>query len=259
MATPLPRLKDCGDDSPEAQRARDLLQAAEAHPASDLEQRRVFHRVLQERERRLLVPRAQLRLSRATGVLAFSCLLLCGAVAGATVARQPLLALWSWVASPPVATAPTTEKQHRNGKAPALAPQEPQALHVDEPVVPPLEAMPGPATPALSVRVPPKVRPSATAPAARQASPEAYGQLVLDATRALRQHGNAALALQAVGQYLEKAPRGSLVEEAYGIAMEAALLQGEDGVRWARLYLSRFPQGRFATQARKLVATPVSP
>jgi hypothetical protein len=80
--------------------------------------------------------------------------------------------------------------------------------------------------------------------------------LVLEAIERWRVNGDAARAGELVDEYLQRFPNGSLVEEAYAVAMEAA---GKGSARARTLavrYLQRFPQGRFSEQAQRTTDFP---
>jgi hypothetical protein len=102
---------------------------------------------------------------------------------------------------------------------------------------------------------------------ARRAAPErstrdqggsASGESVLmvQAVRALRRDGDPARAEALAEEALRRYPKGTQVEEAMALSMEAASAAGDQASarRAAARYLDRYPRGRFADRARRLVA-----
>ena len=53
--------------------------------------------------------------------------------------------------------------------------------------------------------------------------------------------------------YLDRRPDGTLAEEALALSIEAAIRRGQGGEQaFARRYLARFPDGRYAGYARQV-------
>lgn len=117
--------------------------------------------------------------------------------------------------------------------------------------VPPLAAVRGSSSP---VAQPPRGHPPPAAPRpAPAAHPRAAAAadeatLVHAALRSLRA-GDVDRALVLAEDYLERFPDGLLVEEAWVVALDAAIARGDDSAtERARGYLARFPAGRFRTR-----------
>ena len=70
------------------------------------------------------------------------------------------------------------------------------------------------------------------------------------ALAALRRDHDPARASSLAAHYVAAHPNGALVEEALILAFEAARAVDSDGAAEATRYLARFPDGRFAAQAR---------
>jgi hypothetical protein len=215
------------------QRARDLLSSAEATAASELEQRRVYRAVLTRRDQRT-------RGSLFRPALVVGATLLFGTVAGATVARKHVVALLGgWAETPD--TKPIVPRANSTKNSVELPLPKPQETLVNEAPSPPKAA-----------KNKPVVRPRKLA---KIVDPQAHAAFVIDATRALRIEKAPARAVALLRSYIELAPSGSLIEEAYGLALEAAQAQGpNESKTWARAYLVKFPGGRFVNQAERLLA-----
>ncbi len=128
------------------------------------------------------------------------------------------------------------------------------------------------AAPAKSVAASPAEEPSAPAKSARAplgaraksqqgprlASATSEGEdptQVVEAVRALRKQNDPKRAQTLLDGYLAKNPDGALSEEALALSMEAAAAnKSPRAAEYARRYLERFPQGRHAAFARRLVA-----
>jgi len=194
-------------------------------------------------------------------------------VAGAAMVR----AGWLHPPAPPPSTHPTVEKQPTRpsgsvgrGIGPTVAtPEAPPPATPRSPADPAASAapatvasLPPPATApaAPATREPPTSPTTARSRAApsRRAASSQESQLFLSAWTALRTADDPATSRAALAEYLRRYPRGSLVEEAHGLAIEAASrLHDPDAARLAARYLRRFPRGRYAGLARAaLAATP---
>jgi hypothetical protein len=139
-----------------------------------------------------------------------------------------------------------------------------------EPATPPETAAPAPTTPKPETSAaPPAPKPKPETPAAPPAPkpkpetivppavPPEEARLVLRAMKSLRRDRNPRAAAKQLDQYLAKFPRGVLLEEALGLAIEAAVLRGDDRASdLARRYLTRFPSGRFRSAAESALQPP---
>ena len=190
-------------------------------------------------------------------------------VAGAAIVR----AGWLRPPAPPPSTHPSVDApKSRPGRSagPGTVPTEATAPVPPRPTVDPT----GPAASATlaprpsvdtagavpATREPPappaSARPHAAPP--RRAASSQESQLFLRAWSALRTADDPGAARAVLAEYLRRFPHGSLVEEAHGLAIEAASrLHDPEAARLAARYLRRFPRGRYAGLARAaLAATP---
>jgi hypothetical protein len=102
----------------------------------------------------------------------------------------------------------------------------------------------------------PPAKPRSTARSAKPNTAEGEDPTqVVEAVRALRKEKDPKRAQALLDGYLNKNPDGALSEEALALSMEAAASsKSPKAVDYARRYLERFPQGRHAAFARRLVA-----
>jgi hypothetical protein len=84
---------------------------------------------------------------------------------------------------------------------------------------------------------------------------EAEAELLVEAMRA-RREGNSQRVSELVDEYRSKHPNGSLQEEALILSIESAVSRhAPNAAALSREYLTRFPNGRFAAQARRAAST----
>jgi hypothetical protein len=89
----------------------------------------------------------------------------------------------------------------------------------------------------------------------RSRASDADAQLLVEAMRA-RSAGDAKRVSQLVAEYRTKHPQGVLQEEALILSIESAVARkATNAGALAREYLSHYPSGRFAAQARRALAT----
>ena len=252
------RLRDkVGDADRSLARAAELVASVPAMVESEARKQRVRSAVLASGTGRAWLP----LLLRPSVVLVF--LLLAGAVAAATLARSFLTRPQRELGGPSEIPVEKTRPVSSPSPIPE-AREEPPAVVEEKSglpeVVPP--AVSAPSRPASSparasrpaiqpagqptlAAQPPK-EPAPEAPAPTKAAPAQETAVVMAAVRALRREHDPARAGLLLDDYLRRYPNGVLAEEALALAIEAASARGDvRAAALARMYLARYPQGRF--------------
>jgi len=178
-------------------------------------------------------------------------LLLCGA----TMASATMPHVWKRLqgATTDATPAPVTmQAKAVPRRAPPVAPPAPAAVaepagetaELAEAQVPQAGALPHKST---------SSRPRAAVTVAEPVDSLGSGALLVEAIRE-RRAGNIAHARELASEYRIKNPTGALHEEALALSVEtAAALGHEEAMQLARLYLQRYPRGRFRAQAQRVV------
>jgi hypothetical protein len=185
------------------------------------------------------------RRRRASGPV-IAALVLCGA----TVANATLPRIWNRLQRTTVEISPAPE---------AAAPKTAHRRVPSAP--PPLVVVPEPEPSTIASPAPAAPRPAAAAhkatpsPAtvAHPADSATSGMLMVEALRE-RRTGNLARARELASEYRKKYPHGALYEEALSLSFQAAAMLGEEEAEpLARLYIQRYPGGRFGAQAQRVL------
>ena len=112
-----------------------------------------------------------------------------------------------------------------------------------------IDALPTP----RQVKVRPAL-PTEVPPPGPSAAVDEGSALVLTATRILRRNQDPVRAGILLEDYVTQHPTGALIEEAYALAIEAAVARHDGSAEvLARQYLSRFPGARFRDAAKRVI------
>lgn len=176
-------------------------------------------------------------------------LLLCGAaVASATMPH-----VWERLQGATLEATPapvTTQAKAVPRRAPPAAPPAPAPVAEPTADTSRLAEAPVPQTGAL-LHKSTSSRPRTAV--AESVDPLGSGALMVEAIRE-RRAGNIARARELASEYRTKHPTGALHEEALALSVETAAALGQDeATQLARLYLQRYPHGRFRAQAQRVV------
>jgi hypothetical protein len=153
----------------------------------------------------------------------------------------------------PTPLAPTSVEPAARQKPRAQARHRAPVAVAEVPAVPtPPERFAGRDTESSAPARPAQARLRADSVALRKAAtPDADAELLVEAMRA-RGSGDAKRVSQLVDEYRARQPQGALQEEALILSIESAVARHAPNASvLAREYLTRFPNGRFAVQARR--------
>ena len=176
-------------------------------------------------------------------------LILCGA----TVASATLPRVWNrWsrasveVTPAPVVVMATAAPR----RVPPAAPLPPAVLTDPASDVAALPAAPPPRSETLARKT---TSAKSNAMPAQPADSPTSGMLMIEAMRE-RRAGNLARALELASAYRTQNPGGALYEEALALSFQAAAVLGDEEAKpLARLYVQRYPGGRFRAQAQRVL------